>query len=60
LHYETEAARAIVERLIRQHGAFVPVTVGMRTFRVPRHYIALHGLRASECARLGFEEITDP
>jgi hypothetical protein len=59
LHYPDEAARAFVEQLIQQHGAFVPVTIGHRTFRVSRHYIALHGLRASEVARLGFEEITE-
>jgi hypothetical protein len=59
LHYADEVARAMIEALIQRHGAFVPVTVGMRTWRVPRHYIALHGLAASEVARLGFEEITE-
>ena len=61
LHYyfrETyEAARVIVEKF----GPSQPVTVGARTFLVPRHFTALHGLRGADlvevAARYGFEEV---
>jgi len=56
LHYNNPIAQALVERLIKELGPLVSVTVEGRTWRVPRHYIALHGLRGSDVATLGFEE----
>lgn len=57
LHYSTPEMQALVEHLIAEHGEFVNVTVDHRTWRVPRHYIALHGLKGWEVASLGFEEV---
>lgn len=61
LHYRTPGMQTVVEDLIRAVGPTVPVTVGNRTWEVPRHYIALHGLRADNLAALadhyGFLEV---
>jgi hypothetical protein len=57
LHYSDPDVRDAVERCIQEKGEFVTVTVCGRSWRVPRHYIALHGLKGAEVASLGFEEI---
>lgn len=59
LHYRSPKSYAAVERQIAQAGGnqFVNVTCEGRTWKVQRHYIALHGLNASELADLGFEEV---
>jgi hypothetical protein len=60
LHYSNPEVQAIVERLIAEHGESLLVTVGERSWMVPRHYIALHGLKAAELAELGFPEVSRP
>jgi hypothetical protein len=57
LHYRYESTRRLVERFIAAIGQYVNVTVNGRTFRVQRHYIALHGINAADLPSLGFEEI---
>jgi hypothetical protein len=60
LHYSRPEHQATVERMIAIHGPTVPVgdlTSG-RTWKVDRHYIALHGLKGSDLPTLGFPEIT--
>ena len=37
-------------------GPAIVVRLGNRAWRVPRHYIALHGLKAWELTTLGFPE----
>jgi hypothetical protein len=59
LHYADPAARRAVEKLIELQGECVPITAGERTWLVPRHYIALHGIKAEELPTLGFREITE-
>lgn len=59
LHYKDPVMRFFVERLILLHGPMVRVTVEDRTWLVPRHYIALHGLKAQEIENKGFEEVFD-
>jgi hypothetical protein len=59
LHYTSQRVAAWVGEEIRLLGPTVIVTVGGRSWRVPRHYIALHGLKGRDVAGLGFEEITD-
>ena len=52
----------MVERLIALVGdPYITVRIGARAWRVPRHYIALHGLRGEDLLerRLPFEEIQD-
>jgi hypothetical protein len=51
--------QATVQRIIHRLGPTVVVTVPSQgSFHVPRHYIALHGLKAQElretAERLGF------
>ena len=57
LHYTDPKVRSMIEILIADLGPTVNVTAKGRSWRVPRHYIALHGLKPSEVADLGFEEI---
>ena len=51
-----------VEMLGKSVGEYTIITVGKRSWRVQRHYLALHGLRAKElpelAKRLNFEEVT--
>jgi hypothetical protein len=58
LHYSDPIAQAHVEALIQALGPNIRVTAGMRTWLVPRHYIALHGLKAEDVPSLGFQEVT--
>ena len=58
LHYTDPNIQRDVERLIAQLGEKIIVkTSDGRSWRVPRHYIALHGLKDVEVETLGFEEI---
>lgn len=74
LHYPNEETRLAVQRMIDLAGGDQYVTVTEfqmpplpfhkgRSWRVQRHYIALHGLKAQElpaiAAELGFEEVRD-
>ncbi len=59
LHYSDSRIQQMVERLIAEAGEeTVRVTIEGRTWLVPRHYIALHGLKAQELPSLGFPEVT--
>lgn len=60
LHYRDPQIQAAVERLIAALGPTIRVTVGGRSWEVPRHYIALHGLKAAELPFLGFPEVEEP
>ncbi len=66
LHYATEQSRRFMDRLVAEHGPFVKIAIHgtvPRAFMVPRHFIALHGVKGSEipalAARHGWEEV-DP
>ncbi len=56
LHYSDPHIERLVRRLIGIKGELIRVTAGGRTWLVPRHYIALHGLKAGEIEKLGFIE----
>ena len=58
LHYTDADVERAMWRLIALKGERIKVTVGGRSWLVPRHYIALHGLKAWELPFLGFEEVT--
>jgi hypothetical protein len=64
LHYLDRSKRVIVEEMIGRLGKETPVSVEGRTWMVPRHFIALHGLIAEELPELakkyGFKETTQP
>lgn len=57
LHYLRPETEAAMRRVVRLQGAKLKVTVGHRSWLVPRHYLALHGLRAEELPALGFQEV---
>lgn len=63
LHYNDPVAEAFVTDLVVRLGPTVNVTVafpeGPRTFRVSRHFLALHGLKGADLPALGFEEVTE-
>ena len=59
LHYSDPKMREAVERLIGKLGAKVQVQIRGKTWLVPRHYIALHGVKAWEIEKLGFEEVIE-
>ena len=58
LHYANGYHRRWVEDIIASLGAEVKVTVAGRSWMVPRHYIALHGIKAVELPDLGFREVS--
>lgn len=60
LHYSDPAVQEKIEILIAALGERLEVHVGGRAWLVPRHYIALHGLKAMELPFLGFEEVRIP
>jgi len=59
LHYSDPKNEQMVQRFVNELGENERVSVGGRTWMVPRHYIALHGIAARELPTLGFEEVTD-
>lgn len=62
LHYRDLNGQRIMEHLVSELGPDVAVEVADRKWMVPRHYIALHGLRATElptlAQRYGFAEVS--
>jgi hypothetical protein len=48
LHYPNAHTEAYVREQIAQHGPTIDVITSKGVYAVPRHYIALHGLRAWE------------
>jgi hypothetical protein len=59
LHYSDPEIQAAVERLIERLGERVKVRALGCCWLVPRHYIALHGIRSGDLPWLGFEEVED-
>lgn len=52
LHYESSGLRDIIERICEAMGEDITVTTPRGSWNVPRHYIALHGLKANELPEL--------
>jgi hypothetical protein len=57
LHYSDPNIEEKVRGLIAMTGEKVRVTTPGGTWLVPRHYIALHGLKASELPSSTFERV---
>lgn len=55
LHYTDPVIEAQVRALVAQLGEFVTIETPEGRWRVQRHYIALHGVKAQELPALGFE-----
>ena len=55
----------MVKEMIQRYGEEIRITEirvatsSGRSWMVPRHYIALHGLKAQDLPELGFPEVTD-
>jgi hypothetical protein len=60
LHYSDPVIEFTIHELVARLGPTVPISANGRTYRVPRHYVALHGVKASDlpelAARYHFEE----
>lgn len=59
LHYTNRDIERMVRSLIAETDEYVVVRCAGRSWKVQRHYIALHGLRGADIPSLGFEEIVD-
>lgn len=59
LHYTDETAERLTRARVAKLGEFVKIYAGGRWWKVQRHYVSLHGLRAVDMPSLGFEDVTD-
>lgn len=57
LHYTDKAIYYQVRALIAVLGEDIKVRAAGRIYLVPRHYIALHGLKEVDLPNLGFPEL---
>lgn len=57
LHYKSADAKSMVDRTIQTLGEYTEVETPEGRWKVQRHYIALHGLKAKDLPGLGFEKI---
>lgn len=58
LHYSDINTQRRIEEIVERFGPYIDVVVdGGRTYRVQRHYIALHGINGKSLGRLGFQEV---
>jgi hypothetical protein len=61
LHYTNSFTREYMESMVKRLGENIRVQVSGRTWLVPRHYIALHGVMGAEIEQLaqefGFPEV---
>lgn len=61
LHYTDPEVEREVRRMVADLGEFTTITVeGLGSWRVQRHYIALHGVIGHELPTLGFEPVSEP
>lgn len=59
LHYRNPESELAMVKLVNKLGKYINVKVGKRTWKVPRHFISLHGIKATDLPKLGFEEIKE-
>lgn len=57
LHYTDPEIESHMMKIIKERGEYITIHCNGKSFRVPRHYIALHGLIGKQLENLGFEEI---
>lgn len=57
LHYINPMVEKTMHDMVALLGENVKVTFEGRTWEIPRHYIALHGLKGKDVPNLGFKEI---
>lgn len=59
LEYISAQVQAAVEEAIERYGPDVLMSEKGQTYRIPRHHVACHGVKAGELARSGFPRV-DP
>lgn len=57
LHYDHPELEKVVKEMCDEFGEYTQMNIKGRNWKVQRHYVALHGIHASQIERLGFEEI---
>lgn len=57
LHYSSYHEQEKVEAIVKRFGEFINVRKDGHTYRVQRHYIALHGIRGKDLSQLNFVEV---
>lgn len=58
LHYKDKEVEDYMRKKVAELGEFIVITLtDGPSYRVPRHYIALHGIIGLDIERLGFERI---
>ena len=59
LHYSDKQVEAYIRCLVKEKGRYVAITLTdtMKTYKVDRHYIELHGVAGKDLESLGFEEM---
>lgn len=59
LHYNSLSVMRHVQRVIERKGETILVQVGVESYAVQRHYLALHGLRAVDLPELARKGVVD-
>jgi hypothetical protein len=57
LHFNSRSIEREIKMAIAKFGYCFDVVNGEKTYRVPRTYIALHGINGKDLSKLGFKEI---
>lgn len=57
LHYGSKEVEKQINSLVEKNGRYIKVTAAYSgiSYKVDRHFIALHGLKGSDLATSGFE-----
>ncbi len=59
LHYNDPNIQTMVEKIILDRGEFVEISVEGKRYKVQRHFIALHGIKAFELDQLAEQGIVE-
>lgn len=57
LHYSDKTLQDKVQKICNELGDFIEVHTPRGSWKVQRHYMALHGIREEELPSLGFERV---
>jgi hypothetical protein len=60
LHYTDPKVETYVRKVIEEQGEYLDITTPEGTYRVQRHFIALHGIKSRDLPTLGFEKVSTP
>jgi len=57
LHYQSKKREAEVRHIVERFGEYITVEQDGKKYQVPRHWIALHGIKGKDISKLGFREV---